>query len=138
MVTSPSPTAPGYSEAEKLLLQELFDELAGFITAADWEQQLPFAASWAYVLQWLGNPVQLTLQLYRHVSKTRNQEEIKLRLDVNVQGTGKEKWTAADGGCFLSHGPAAQVAAAARAFQADVRPVQDRLATDYRGTFYSL
>ena len=137
-MTTPSPsTAPGYTDTEKRLLQELFDELLGFIAAPDWEQQLPFAASRAYVLERLGNPVQLTLNLYRYVSKTRNQAEIKLRLDVQVQGTGKEKWAAADGGFFLSHGPAAQVEAAVRSFQADIRPVQEQLATDYRGTFYN-
>lgn len=132
-----TPTAPGYTVAEKGLLQELFDALHGFLAADDWEMQLPFAASRAYVLERLGNPVQLTLKLYRHVSKIRNREELKLRLDVHVQGTGREKWTAADGGFSLSHGPAAQVTAAARSWQADIRPVQELLATDYRGTFYN-
>ena len=136
-MASPSPTAPGYTEAEKQLLQELFDELTAFMAAADWEQWLPFAASRAYVLQRLGNPVALTLRLSRYMSEPRNQAAIKLRLDVNVKGTGKEKWAAADGGFLLSHGPAAQVVGVARALQSDIRPVQERLATDYRGTFYN-
>jgi hypothetical protein len=69
------------------------------------------------------------------VSKARNPQEVKLLLNVHIQDTGKEKWTAA-GGFFMSPGSAAEVAAAIRSFQADVRPVQEQLALDYRGTFY--
>ena len=55
MTTPLSPTGPGYTDPEKRLLQVLFDELLGFLAAADWEQRLPFAASRAYVLERLGN-----------------------------------------------------------------------------------
>jgi hypothetical protein len=132
-----SPNAPGYTDTEKRLLQELLDEVRRFIAAAGWEQQLPFTASRAYVLERLGNSVELTLRLYHYVSKTQHPEEIKLRLDVSIQGTGKEKWTSANGGFFLDHGSTAQVAATIRAFQADIRPVQEQLANDYRSTFHN-
>lgn len=136
-MTPSSLTSPGYTATEARLLTELVDELHAFITLADWEQYLPAEASRAFVLERHGNPVRLTLRLYRYVSARSGQAEIKLRLDVFIQGTGQEKWAAADSGFFVSHGSAQQVAAAILALKADISPLQAKLAEDYRGTFYN-
>lgn len=135
---TPSPLiSPGYTATEARLLTELVDELHAFVTMADWEQQLPTEASRSFVLERHGNPVRLTLRLYRYVSARSGQVEIKLRLDVFIQGTGREKWASADSGFFVSHGSAQQVRAAILALKADISPLQAKLAEDYRGTFYN-
>ncbi|MBO2009922.1 hypothetical protein [Hymenobacter negativus] len=128
--------APGFTDMERSLLQAMFDELAGFITA-DWEQRLPFTVGRFYMLERLGNPVQLVLRLTRPIGKMRNPEEIDLWLNVNIQGTSAEKWVSAKDSFFLSQGPAAQVTAAIHSFQADIHLVQAQLAQHYYGTFYN-
>lgn len=136
-MTPTSPALLGHTETEKRLLTEMAAELAAFTGGADLEQRLPFEVTRSFVLERLGNPVQFVLKLYRHVSKRSGQEETKLLFDVNIQGTGKERWAAANGGFLLSHGSAQHVAAAIQAFKTDTSAVQDKLAEHYRGTFYN-
>lgn len=132
-----STTVPGYTATEKQVLESMFDELHSFIETVDWHNHLPIVINRAYTMERLGNMVQLSLKLYKHVSKVRNQTECKLLLDINIQGTGNEKWVNADAGFFLTRGSVEQVAADIRAFRADVRPIQAKLAEEYRGTFYN-
>ncbi|RZK26215.1 MAG: hypothetical protein EOO63_14975 [Hymenobacter sp.] len=132
-----TPLAPGYTATEKVLLQAMLEELAVFTSAPHWDQHLPFETNRSFSLEKLGNPVQFVLKLYRRVKKSTNQEEVKLLFDIAIQGTGKEKWTAANGGFMLSSGGAQQVAAAIADCKTNIRLVQDQLATHYRGTFYN-
>jgi hypothetical protein len=132
-----TPLSPGYTDTEKVLLQAMFEELVAFASIPHWDQQLPFETKRSFILEKLGNPVQFVLKLYRRVKKSVNQEEVKLLFDINIQGTGREKWTAANGGFIVSSGGAQQVAAAIADCKTNIRLVQDQLATHYRGTFYT-
>ncbi|MGI4740960.1 MAG: hypothetical protein ACRYG7_37810 [Janthinobacterium lividum] len=134
---SASPAQPGHTATEKRLLTEIAEELFAFTSGAGWEQQLPFEVSRSFVLERLGNPVQFILKLYQHVSKRSGQQETKLLFDVNITGTGNERWAAANGGFLVSHGSAQHVAAAILAFKTDTSAVQAQLAEHYRGTFYN-
>ena len=130
-------TPPGRTAEEKELLQGMVQELRGLVAAANWNHLQPLAVSCRYVLAQLGNPVCLTLHLGQHFSCTRQRMETTLELDVQIQGTGRERWQSAAGTLLLHCNSAAQVAVALQAYEADASPMQEQLATHYFGTFYN-
>lgn len=128
---------PGRTSEETHLLQGLVQELRELVAAVEWEHLQPVAVSRGYVLARLGNPVSLTLRLRRYASRTRQQTEIRLELDVQLQGTSRERWQSAENTLLLNCGSATQVAAALQAYGTDISPMQEQLAADYFGTFYN-
>ncbi len=133
----PIPPPPGFTELEQHLLQGMISELHTLVALPDWEQRLPFTVRRAYVLERLGNPVELTLKLYQRASKRYGQAAVMLLLEAHVLGTGHERWAAANGGLVLCHHTAPQVAAAIRAYHTAIRPVQEQVARYYQATFYN-
>ncbi|UOQ71851.1 hypothetical protein [Hymenobacter cellulosilyticus] len=136
-MTTPSAHKPGYTAQEQQLLEEIFRELRDFTALLDWPARLPFEVGRSFVLAKLGNPVQWTLRLTQRVGKATDAVTAQLFLARRIQGTDKEKWSVAEGGFCISHGPAEKVAADIVRLSENLQPVQQQLYEDYYGTFYN-